>query len=51
MGIRKHAECDSRIAAVNQIYEVVHDFVAPGFVSLRFEPRFSGAIGNHDSQR
>jgi hypothetical protein len=51
MGIRKHAECDSRIAAVDQVNEVAHHFVAPGFVGLRFEPRFGGAIGYHNSER
>ena len=50
MGVRKHAEGDSRIAAVDQIDEVAYDFVAPGFVGLRFEPRFGGAIGDYNSQ-
>ena len=49
-GFRKEAEGDPRIAAVHEINKVVHHFVAPAEVGLRFEPGFGGAIGQDDSE-
>ena len=49
-GIGEKTESDAGIAGVNEINEVVNDFVAPAFGGLRFEPGFGGAVEKDDGE-
>jgi len=49
-GVRENAESDAGIAAVNEIDEVVDEFVGPAFEGLGFKPGFGGAVEKDDSE-
>jgi len=50
MRVRKHAEGDAGIFAVDQVDEIVDEFVVPALGGAGFDESFGGAISYYDEQ-